>query len=54
MPNHVHVVFQPAPGHALASILHAWKSFTGKRIHALLGRTGRLWQREYDDRMIRN
>ncbi len=54
MPNHVHVLIEPAEGVPLATILHAWKSYTAKRINRLLGRSGRLWQREYYDRYIRN
>ena len=30
MPNHVHVVLSPLGDHKLGSILHTWKSFTGK------------------------
>jgi REP element-mobilizing transposase RayT len=30
--NHVHVLVTPLPGHALAEILHSWKSFTAKEI----------------------
>ncbi len=54
MPNHVHVLIEPAEGVPLARILHAWKSFTAKRINRLLGRSGQLWQRAYYDRYIRN
>jgi len=54
MPNHVHVVVRPCPGHRLAEILHSWKSFTATRINRLLGRAGRLWQREYFDHLIRD
>ena len=54
MPNHVHVLIEPAEGVPLADILHAWKSYTAKRINRLLGRSGRVWQREYYDRYIRN
>ena len=54
MPNHVHLIVRPAPGHALGAILHSWKSFTAKRIHALVGGSGSIWQREYFDRVVRN
>ena len=54
MPNHVHVVVRPREGHRLADILHSWKSFTATRINRLLGRTGRQWQREYYDHLIRD
>jgi putative transposase len=54
MPNHVHLLLRPLPGHGLGSILHSWKSFTAKQLNARLGRSGALWQREYFDRCIRN
>ncbi|MCL5671668.1 MAG: transposase, partial [Acidobacteria bacterium] len=54
MPNHVHVVFEPSPGNALADILHSWKSFTAKSANEILGRTGHFWQREYYDHLVRD
>ncbi len=59
MPNHVHVLIQPARN--LASIVQGWKSFTARWI--LRNRTalgldipegGTLWMREYWDRYIRD
>ncbi|HEY0007378.1 MAG TPA: helicase C-terminal domain-containing protein [Tepidisphaeraceae bacterium] len=54
MPNHVHLVIQPIRDHDLPTILHSLKSFTAKRINALLQRSGGLWQGEYYDHLIRN
>ena len=54
MPNHVHVLFQPAKGQALADILHSWKSFSAKAINRQVGRTGRVWQDESYDRIVRD
>jgi REP element-mobilizing transposase RayT len=54
MPNHVHVIVEPFPGHALPSVLHSWKSFTAKAANRLLGRTGEFWQTEYYDHLIRD
>lgn len=54
MPNHVHVVLRPMPGHELAAILHSWKSFTAHRINILLARVGRLWQDESYDHQVRD
>ncbi len=54
MPNHVHVIVKPLPGHGLADILHAWKSYTANRINRRLGRTGQLWQHESYDHIVRN
>jgi menaquinone-specific isochorismate synthase len=54
MPNHVHAILRPLPGHTLDEILHSWKSFTGKEANQLLGRTGSFWQTEYYDHLIRD
>lgn len=54
MPNHVHVVVRPHPGHGLPAILQSWKSFTANLINNSLGRTGTLWQAEYFDHLIRD
>jgi REP element-mobilizing transposase RayT len=54
MPNHVHALFTPMSPHSLSSIVHSWKSFTAKKINAVLGRTGQVWFEEYFDRKIRN
>jgi REP element-mobilizing transposase RayT len=54
MPNHVHVVVWPLPGHTLSDILHSWKSFTSKAANTLLGRTGEFWQKESFDHWIRD
>jgi len=32
MPNHVHVLIEPASGCRVAKIVQSWKSFTGRRI----------------------
>jgi putative DNA methylase len=53
MPNHVHAVVQPLATHALAAIVHSWKSFTAKEANHILGASGTFWQREYYDRVIR-
>jgi REP element-mobilizing transposase RayT len=52
MPNHVHVLVQPAKGQSLSDILHSWKSFSGKAINRLLGRTEPVWQEENYDRIV--
>jgi len=54
MPNHVHVLFTPNKGYALAEIMHSIKSFTAKYANRILGRSGRFWSPEYFDRFIRN
>ncbi len=54
MPNHVHALVIPLNGHALSEITHTWKSFTANRINAAVGRTGRLWQDESFDMIVRS
>jgi putative transposase len=54
MNDHVHVVAEPAPGYELAAIVHSWKSYTANRFQQIQGRSGRVWQREYFDRVIRD
>ena len=35
MPNHVHVVVRVFPAHALAEVIHSWKSFSAKRARTI-------------------
>jgi REP element-mobilizing transposase RayT len=52
MPNHVHAVVWPMPGHTLSDSLHSWKSFASKAANKLLSRTGEFWQKESFDHWI--
>ncbi len=54
MPNHVHVVVRPFEGFELREILHTWKSFTAKKVNALLGLAGGFWQEESYDHLVRD
>lgn len=54
MPNHVHVLATTAHMWPLSKIVHAWKSFSAKRVNQLLKRSGRLWRREYYDHFVRS
>ncbi len=54
MPNHVHLVMRLFEGKMLSRVLHSWKSFTAERSNEILERSGRFWQREYYDRIIRD
>jgi len=54
MPNHVHVLFRLLDGYALDGVMHSWKSYSAKKANRLLGRTGKFWQREYYDHMVRS
>ena len=54
MPNHVHAAVQPLPGHPLSTLLQAWKSFSAHCINKAVGASGRFWQRETFDRILRD
>ena len=54
MPTHMHGVFTVRTGHTLEALLHSWKLFSARRINALNGKTGRLWQKDYFDRLVRD
>jgi REP element-mobilizing transposase RayT len=55
MPNHVHVVFWPAPNHTVTSIVRTWKQFTAVRANRILKRAGKpFWQPESYDHWIRD
>jgi len=54
MPNHAHALFAQNAERPLEKILRSWKSFTSRKINALLGRDGGLWQRDYFDRLVRD
>jgi REP element-mobilizing transposase RayT len=55
MPNHVHALVLPMPGHTLSEILHSWKSYTSKEAKKLLGRADSdFWQSESFDHWVRD
>ncbi len=54
MPNPVHVVVCVFPAHALAEVIHSWKSYSAKRANDLLNCGGSFWQKEYYDHLVRN
>ena len=54
MPNHVHVCFMPLNGFRISQILHTWKSYSANSVNQVLNRTGKVWQKEYFDRYIRD
>jgi REP element-mobilizing transposase RayT len=56
MPNHVHAVVRPLRPQTdpLESILRSWKGSSARAIDELLQRSGRVWQSESFDRIIRD
>ena len=54
MPNHVHVVFRLYDGWGLSAVVGSWKSFSAKQAQRTLHRSGRFWQREHYDHIVRS
>ena len=54
MPNHLHALIEPMEGVTLGSILKSWKGVSARRINGLLGRSGRFWQPETYDHIVRS
>ncbi len=54
MPNHTHAVLRPHPGTDLSNLLQVWKGASAHRINSILGRKGRLWQKESFDHLVRH
>ena len=53
MNDHVHVLVKPDGLFTLERIVHSWKSYSGRNMHDGQ-RSGRVWQREYFDRIVRD
>lgn len=59
MPDHCHLLIQPAQApdetwHDLSLIMKSIKGVSSRRINQLLGTTGRVWQEESFDRIVRD
>ncbi|CAN5409188.1 hypothetical protein BH11ARM2_BH11ARM2_33280 [soil metagenome] len=54
MPNHVHALIHVRDGLPLGKIVQSWKARTARRMYVRLGRRGRVWERVYFDRYIRD
>lgn len=54
MPNHVHLLVIMFSGVDVRDVMHSIKSYTSHKINKLLGYTGKLWQRESFDRIVRS
>ncbi len=53
MPNHVHVLVSGDEACDLPRMVRLWKGGSAREINLALGRTGRLWQPDYFDRLVR-
>ena len=54
VPNHVHAIVTPLGSHELSSVLHSWKSYTATQINRRLRVSGKFWQQESFDHIVRS
>jgi len=54
MPNHVHVLVTPDPSLSLGDFMKKLKGGSSLAINRAIGESGRLWQPDYFDRLIRD
>lgn len=54
MPNHVHALCRPLPGHDLEKLTGSWKRYSSQSLNRGARRQGRVWQQETFDRIIRD
>jgi putative transposase len=54
MPNHVHVLAVFPDESAMLARCEAWKRYTAVRLNRLLGRSGRFWQVDGFDHLVRD
>ncbi|MBN9118638.1 MAG: transposase [Planctomycetes bacterium] len=54
MPNHVHVLASFPERGAMRKQCESWKHYTATRLNRLLSRTGRFWEEESFDHLVRS
>lgn len=60
MPSHLHIVFKPLVEpdailpYSLAKIMHSLKRYTAREANKILDRTGKFWQHESYDHVVRD
>lgn len=54
MPNHVHALATFRESSKLGDVLQLIKGGSSKRMNEVLKRTGRFWQKDYFDRLVRH
>ena len=54
MPNHAHALFVQNLEWPLQKILQSWNRFSSSQINKIVTRSGRLWQRDSFDRLVRD
>ncbi len=53
MPNHVHLLVTFPDRQAILEQCESWKRFTSTRLNRLLNKTGRFWQQDAFDHLVR-
>ena len=54
MPNHVHILLQLFENQEMEAFVKSIKSYTAKKINQTEHRTGKVWQTESYDHLVRN
>ncbi len=54
MPNHFHALVEPTEGRELGDIVQRWKGGSAREMNRARGATGKLWQREPFDHIVRS
>jgi type I restriction enzyme R subunit len=54
MPNHTHLLISFPDDETMLSQCEAWKRFTGRQINQRLSMTGRFWQQDGFDHLVRS
>ena len=53
MPDHLHWLLQLVGNRPLSGVVNTMKSFSSRRINAVLGESGSVWQKGYYDHAMR-
>jgi type I restriction enzyme R subunit len=54
MPNHIHMLVVFPNDDAMLSQCESWKRFTGRRINKRMSGSGRFWQQDGFDHLVRS
>jgi len=55
MPNHIHIVFELIEGNrGISKIMQSIKRISARKSNQILNRTGKFWQDESYDRLVRD
>ena len=54
MPNHVHLLVGGMARNAMLKQVESWKKWSAMKINEALGRSGRFWQDESFDHLVRS